>query len=120
MTPGNLVSGMMFSGGFGWRVTLVMLASCHVCWAADDALVVSQLQRNLDRHCADCHSGEAAEGDIRIDHILSLNSGGQAELLARIEEQVYLRQMPPKDDCHTRSTLASAKIRGEVGIRVQL
>jgi len=98
MTPGNLMSGMMLSGGIGWRVTLVMLASCHVCWAADDAPAVSQLQRNLVRHCADCHSGEAPEGDVRIDQISSLNSGGQAELLARIEEQVYLGQMPPKDE----------------------
>ena len=92
------MSGMMVGGRVTWFVILLMLASCRVSGAADDALVLSQLQRKLDRHCTDCHSGEVSEGDLRLDHFSALSSGGKTELLARIEEQVYLGQMPPKDE----------------------
>lgn len=88
----------MMVGGRITRLVIAAMLSGNFCLAMDDATVLSQLQRRLVGHCTDCHSGGVQEGKVRLDNLSELSSGGRTELLARIEEQVYLGQMPPKEE----------------------
>jgi hypothetical protein len=50
----------------------------------------------LDQYCYSCHDEDVQKGDLRLDNLAELNSHARFELLNRIEEQVFLEQMPPK------------------------
>ena len=52
----------------------------------------------LEFHCYDCHNSKKREGDVRLDNFEDLSKLDKFELLNRIEEQVYLNNMPPKDE----------------------
>ena len=77
---------------------LVLIFSCCVCCAAESDSVLTQLQRKLQKHCTDCHSDDSQEGEVRLDNLSELSSDGRTELLAKIEEQVYLGRMPPEEE----------------------
>ncbi|MDB4749408.1 DUF1588 domain-containing protein [Rubripirellula sp.] len=74
------------------------MLSGNFCWAMDNPTVLSQLQRRLEGHCTDCHSEDFQEGEVRLDNLSALSSDSRTELLAQIEEQIYLGQMPPKEE----------------------
>jgi hypothetical protein len=50
----------------------------------------------LDRYCIDCHEEGTEKGDLRLDHLEQLPLGERLDLMNRMLEQVYLKQMPPK------------------------
>ena len=77
---------------------LLLTLSCCVGYAAENHSVLTQLQSKLQEHCTDCHSEDLQEGEVRLDNLIELSSEGRAELLAQIEEQVYLGRMPPEDE----------------------
>ena len=52
----------------------------------------------LKNNCLDCHNADTQEGDVRLDTYSELGNQEQVALLNRIEEQVYLEQMPPEDE----------------------
>jgi len=85
-------------GGRITRFVIAVMLSGNVCWAMDDATVLSQLQRRLEGHCTDCHSGDFQEGQVRLDNLSELSKDGRTELLAKIELQIYLGQMPPEEE----------------------
>ncbi|MDA0765465.1 MAG: DUF1588 domain-containing protein [Verrucomicrobia bacterium] len=48
----------------------------------------------VDR-CQDCHEDGTEKGDIRLDHLSALPLDARLDLLNKMQEQVYLEQMPP-------------------------
>jgi hypothetical protein len=54
------------------------------------------LQSFLSKYCVDCHDDDVQKGKVRLDDFISLKSQARNEMLNKIEEQVYLEQMPPK------------------------
>jgi hypothetical protein len=50
----------------------------------------------LETHCFDCHEQGTEKGDIRLDNLDELPLSARLDLMNRIQEQVYLKQMPPK------------------------
>ena len=65
--------------------------------AADEKPADARLQKVLVQHCSDCHSADVQEGSVRLDNFASVGSARKESLLNRIEEQVFLGQMPPRD-----------------------
>ena len=49
------------------------------------------------KHCLACHSGESAEGAIRLDDLLASDWGNRHETWVKVIEQVESRSMPPAD-----------------------
>jgi len=59
-------------------------------------LVVPQdLTVILQDNCYDCHEDGTEKGDIRLDNLADLPLSARLDLLNRVQEQVYLGQMPP-------------------------
>jgi len=50
----------------------------------------------LEHHCYDCHEDGTEKGDIRLDNLDELPLNARLDLMNRVLEQVYLKQMPPK------------------------
>ena len=50
----------------------------------------------LNRHCYECHDEDVQKGEFQLDHYEDLNHGERLKFLNKIEEQIYLNQMPPK------------------------
>lgn len=57
----------------------------------------TELQELLSKHCITCHSDDHSEAGIRLDELDQLERQHQQRLLNQIEEQVYLRLMPPAE-----------------------
>ncbi|OYV05679.1 MAG: hypothetical protein CFE26_10315 [Verrucomicrobiales bacterium VVV1] len=64
----------------------------------------------LDRYCYSCHDEETQKGDIRLDNLSSLSLEHRLDLMNKMQEQVYLGQMPPK-----KKTQPSEAERKELG-----
>ena len=50
----------------------------------------------LESHCFSCHEEGTEKGDIRLDNLGELTLSARLDLMNRVQEQVYLKQMPPK------------------------
>jgi hypothetical protein len=50
----------------------------------------------LDQHCFSCHDEDTQKGHIRLDHLQTLSLEARLDLMNKMQEQVYLNQMPPK------------------------
>jgi len=50
----------------------------------------------LEDRCQDCHEDGTEKGDIRLDNLSELSLDARLDLMNRMQEQVYLGQMPPK------------------------
>ncbi|MEC7108717.1 MAG: DUF1588 domain-containing protein [Planctomycetota bacterium] len=62
------------------------------------ALADGMLQGTINQYCVDCHGPETQESGVRLDTLDGLSKSEQVDLLNRVEEQVYLRNMPPSDE----------------------
>ncbi len=71
--------------------------SCAPCTAADPTSVDMRLQQKLSQHCFACHSRDVQEGNVRLDNFARLADEEKERLLNKVEEQVYLAQMPPEE-----------------------
>jgi hypothetical protein len=49
----------------------------------------------LEEHCVECHEDGTEKGDIRLDNLAELSLDARLDLMNRMLEQVYLKQMPP-------------------------
>ena len=85
------------------RFTLTLVLVSFSCLAAPGAEAVSKslptypekISAILSDRCFDCHNADEQKGDVRLDNLQSLSPDEQLSLLNRVEEKVYLRQMPP-------------------------
>lgn len=50
----------------------------------------------LETYCSSCHDEETQKGKVRLDELGSLDLKPKLELLNRMQEQLFLREMPPK------------------------
>jgi hypothetical protein len=50
----------------------------------------------LENHCFSCHEEGTEKGDVRLDNLGELTLSARLDLMNRVQEQVYLKQMPPK------------------------
>lgn len=76
---------------------VVAIALWPVTALAKENQADTRLQKVLVQHCSDCHSADVQEGSVRLDNFASVGSARKESLLNRIEEQVFLGQMPPRD-----------------------
>ncbi|MGY8769476.1 MAG: DUF1588 domain-containing protein [Pirellulales bacterium] len=53
--------------------------------------------RVLHQRCIDCHAGESAESNVRLDNLAMLKKSDRLELLNQAQEQLYFGLMPPED-----------------------
>ncbi len=60
-------------------------------------LVPDDVQTVLASHCLACHRGDEPEGEVRFDSLADLQLDVRLELLNKVQEQLYFRQMPPLD-----------------------
>ncbi len=51
----------------------------------------------VEQYCYNCHDEETQKGDIRLDNLTDLDLSKRLDLLNRMQEQIYLRLMPPKN-----------------------
>lgn len=78
---------------------LVVYLSVAAVSRADDAIAVpSDITAILSKHCAVCHGTDSAEADIQLVALTELGLDARLELFNRIEEQLFLRRMPPEDE----------------------
>jgi hypothetical protein len=49
----------------------------------------------LEKNCQSCHEEGTEKGNVRLDNLDTLTLGARLDLMNRIQEQVYLKQMPP-------------------------
>ena len=50
----------------------------------------------LKSYCLSCHDADTQKGDIRLDKLDSIPLGARLDLMNKMQEQLYLGQMPPK------------------------
>ena len=73
----------------------------------------------LDQYCYSCHEDGTEKGDVRLDNLAELPLDARLDLMNRMQEQVYLGQMPPKKkksqpDADERKALVDW-VAGELG-----
>lgn len=81
------------------RCFTLALAALTTTVAQADApwSVPSDIAMVLTHRCMDCHSGDYAEGDVRLDVLARLDLDARLDLLNRAQEQLFLNRMPPED-----------------------
>lgn len=65
---------------------------------AKSILIPSQVSQALTRYCADCHGKDDSKADVNLSELASLPLASQLELLNKVQEQLFLRTMPPADE----------------------
>ena len=71
-------------------LVLLLFATSAAAPAAPDAA-----RKVLSEYCTDCHDAAEQKGDIRLDHLDGLALDARLDLLNRVQEQAYLKHMPP-------------------------
>ena len=72
---------------------------CECCRIreTDVNLTVSQnATAVLEAHCLDCHDAETQKGEVRLDALGGMALEARLDLLNRVQEQLFLKAMPPK------------------------
>lgn len=86
---------------------------------ADDLLDVPKgIASLLENRCLDCHRGEAGEGDVQLDSLDKLDKNARLDLLNKVQEQVFLKRMPPEDESQPTAeerSLLNHWLAGELG-----
>jgi hypothetical protein len=75
------------------------IASMSVAFAAGKATpfaMPTQLEDLTASYCLDCHDGDVQKGDIRLDNLTELKHPKRLDMLNRMQEQIFFKQMPPK------------------------
>ena len=76
---------------------IALLTFLPCAFAEEDLQVAPEIHTILKNHCYDCHDGDTQEGDVNLYEFSELARDARLELLNRMEEQVYLSQMPPEE-----------------------
>ena len=50
----------------------------------------------LETHCLDCHDADTQKGEVRLDALDGMALEARLDLLNRVQEQLFLKEMPPK------------------------
>lgn len=85
-------------------VLIRSLALCIFTTASLTALaeekfgVPGDVAKILTKSCVTCHDTDSAEGEIRLAEMDKLERDARLELLNKVQEQLYLERMPPRDE----------------------
>jgi len=78
---------------------LVSSVAVHVATGAEKApsfVVASKASELLESHCFSCHDTDSKKGDIRLDTLAGLPLNNRLDLLNKMQEQLYTKEMPPR------------------------
>ena len=50
----------------------------------------------MANYCFDCHDDETKKGEVRLDNLKTLALKDRLDLLNRVQEQIFIKEMPPK------------------------
>jgi len=50
----------------------------------------------LESFCFSCHDAESKKGDVRLDNLETLALKDRLDLLNRVQEQIFIKEMPPR------------------------
>ena len=74
-------------------VTIVSL--CGLLKAAPFAMP-DKMEDLMANYCFDCHDDETKKGEVRLDNLATLALKDRLDLLNRVQEQIFIKEMPPK------------------------
>ena len=84
------------------RLLVILLATMLPNYSRAQSTAEIELPTNiksvLETHCLNCHNGELAEGNIRLDWFGTQDLADPLELMNQVQEQVYFRHMPPEGE----------------------
>ena len=87
------------------RMNLSVICSVAIIWfavagsgvAANSPFAVSlKVGAVMEAHCFDCHGQDSQKGDVRLDDLVGMTLEARLDLLNRVQEQLFLKEMPPK------------------------
>ena len=58
--------------------------------------ISNKVQGLMENYCFDCHDEDSKKGDIQLDNLKDLILQDRLDLLNKVQEQVYIKEMPPK------------------------
>ncbi len=96
------VSQMKLAGNSCCQLLLAILVSSvavHVASAAEKAspfTISPKVSELLESYCFSCHDEETHKGDRRLDNLHTLALDIRLDLLNKVQEQVFFKEMPPK------------------------
>lgn len=73
-----------------WSVIVLLTLPSFVTGAETKAELL------LEKYCYSCHDQDTDKGDIRLDNLRSLKNNDMKNLLEKVREQVYFKNMPPE------------------------
>ena len=71
----------------------------HVASAAEKAtpfVVSPQVTELMESYCFSCHDAESKKGEVRLDNLGTLVLKERLDLLNRVQEQIFIKEMPPR------------------------
>jgi len=86
---------MIRNGNNRWLLAGAFAIAVQISSAND---VPEAVDRMLSNHCFSCHDADSEKGDIRLDNLGDLPLKRHLELLNKVKEQAYLKEMPPKKE----------------------
>ena len=81
-------------------VTIVSL--CGLLKAAPFAMP-DKMEDLMANYCFDCHDDETKKGEVRLDNLATLALKDRLDLLNRVQEQIFIKEMPPKKGKFSRA-----------------
>lgn len=75
---------------------ILLLSLLLISTSAAENVFSAKLIGSLKNYCYDCHDGDSEKGDVRIDNLASLKLSDRLDLLNRLQEQLYIGEMPPR------------------------
>ena len=66
--------------------------------AGDSFAVPETIVKSLKSYCYECHKGKEADGDVQLELISKMGESERLMLLEKVQEQLFINQMPPKDE----------------------
>ncbi|MED5585081.1 MAG: c-type cytochrome domain-containing protein, partial [Verrucomicrobiota bacterium] len=65
--------------------------------AANNSFAISlKVGAVMEAHCFDCHGQDSQKGDVRLDNLAAMDLEARLDVLNRVQEQLFLKEMPPK------------------------
>ena len=58
--------------------------------------IPNKVQGLMENYCFDCHDGDSKKGDIQLDNLKNLTLQNRLDLLNKVQEQIYIKEMPPR------------------------
>ncbi len=75
---------------------IVMIVSLCGLLKATPFAMPDKMEDLLANYCFDCHDNETKKGEVRLDNLATLALKDRLDLLNRVQEQIFIKEMPPK------------------------